>query len=98
MKTYYLVFDGDPNLCLEVLRKLGPISVVQVGRTLHCISFDSPHFEQMILNTLIPHANADRDVFMIPAQLPLHPAPKKAIQLKIAQMIDEGKDDSGFAL
>lgn len=79
MKTYFLIFDGNPKPHLAPLESLEPdLAVVSIGSSVHCISFSSSLFETVIMNALSPHVARGRDLYLLPASLPIYPpCPKK---------------------
>lgn len=93
MKTYFLIFDGDPKPHLAPLGLLDPsLSVVSIGCSVHCISFGSTLFETVILNALSPHVASRRDLYLLPASLPTYPPIPKPLQPEIHRMIAESGD------
>jgi hypothetical protein len=92
MRTYYLIFDGNPKSLLEPLRRIDSIKVLTIRPSLHCINLGSKLLERMVVNSLARHAPQENDVFLVPAQLPIHPAPPKQIEAEIRRMIDESND------
>ena len=94
MKTYFLIFDGDPRPHFEKLKTLGRIEMVALEGPLHCIALPDLLLEQMVVNTL--QAQSSRlGVYLIPAVLPIHPAPGRSKELEIRRLIALG--DDGFA-
>ena len=90
MKTYYLIFDGDPKPHLELLEQMDIVTVFNIGPSLHCVSFGPNLVERTILNAL-PHQPV---AFLLPAELPIYPKPAKALEAQIARMIAESDGDS----
>jgi hypothetical protein len=95
VKTYYLIFKGDPRPHLDEIRSLGAISVVSIGESLHCISVEPSLSESIILKAL---CRGDSETYLLPAALPIYPQQSKKLTAEIIRLIGEDDRDSGSIL
>jgi hypothetical protein len=91
MKTYFLVYRGDPKNQLDVLRRLDKIEYARISEGLHCISF-GPHLSELVvLNGL---RSEGTDAFLVKASHQVFPRPPAKVQAEIDRMIAEGEGET----
>ena len=95
MKTYLLMFEGDPKRHLKELNNAAPeeepISILSIAHSLHLVAAHESVAPEMIAAALAGRSSDD-DIYLFPASLPIYPAVRKSLLAEAIRILAMGED------